>query len=324
MSSQVTEATNMQLYGPSAISLIFAVIAIIIALLAELNSISLKNLTPDNSITSINSSNGFAGTISNHTATLSTTINGLLSGKSGGKLEKATNNEIIQATMQNFQPNKKSTETSNITSSTSILEAIEKGCVLNQTKLGSTYVPQSGTITANDTLMTFFEQGQYSLNLRQKLFSAFGKGLVSPTRQLWQELPTYGSTILPIGFWTVGTAISIKSVFQWSTGSQSGIAQFTFSFNNESIVLNVSQPGLTFDKLTLTVVIVVQTPTLINVYMTAEMTGATKINQTATTKSQIITFDSGSITELGLKATISGTSNVLTFIYAAGTILFQS
>ncbi len=206
-----TEATNIQLYGLNSIALVFAIIAFIISIIAELNSAALKDLTQNNSITVINSANGFSGSVANHVATLSTTVNGLLSGQKGGKIDKATNKEIVATTMQGFVANLHSTETSNITSSNTILEAIEKGCVLTQTKLGPDFETQSGTLTPNDTLNSFFEQGQYLLNTRKTFFSAFGKGFVNSTRELWEVPPTFGTSILPSGFWKLGTSISITS-----------------------------------------------------------------------------------------------------------------
>jgi hypothetical protein len=324
MSTQMHDATKIELYAPSAVALFFALLAVIIAIVAEINSISVTNLNPNNSITSIQSANGFSGTVKDHIATLSTTVTGLISGQKGGSLSKATDVQIVQATMQNFEPNYKSLETTNITSFNNILEAIEKGSVLTQTTFGSAFQPVSGMITPSDTLYQFFQKGQGILNSRSNLFSAFGKGFVNASRPLWVVPPVYGSTVLPAGFWNLGTAISIQSIFQWNTGGQGSVATFSFTFNNQSIVLTFGQYGLAIDKLTLTIVLVAQTDSLLNVYMTATTSGNNTIIQNAASQSQVIPYDSISTTELGLIATVAGTSNLLTFNYAVGSILFQT
>ncbi len=320
--------TNAQLYAPSSVALGLALIGLIIIIIAQLDSANLSDLTGSNSITEIATANGFSGTISKSTATLKTTVLGLLVGKTTGKVEKASNADIINTILTGYVDTSSIEPDKNITATNSILEAIQKCCVLSATKLGSDFEAQPGKITSNDSIYSFLQKAQGQLNIgNRNLFSALAKitNITTVPTNVWTLAPIYGTTILPIGFFKPGTSIFIRNEFAWYTALQPGSAIFTFSTASDSATLTYSNAsGSAINRIVVDIYISAKTSSLLNVYMSLITSATITVEQRA--KSVYTTFDYlGNLPNpLSLQGSVTGNLNTLTFHSASATTLFQT
>jgi hypothetical protein len=317
------EPNKLQLYLPSSIALVLALISFVIVIITEVNSLGLSNLDPNNSITQIATSNGFTGTIKKHVGTLGVTVNGLLSGQKNGSIIKATNQDVTNTLITGFNPNVQSTSDKNITGTTSILEAIEKGCVLQQTVLGEKFVTIPQALGSNDTLYTFFQKAQGLLNLRKYIFSNLASyQLNANLLSVWSRSPNYGSTNLQAGYFIVGNVINTRSWFRIDNQGQAGISNYRFFINDGYLTLDFFQDGSSISKVQLDITLTIISETEIRIYMTITTAAASTVFQTAKQLTGILTYDPNIVTTIDLQCATPA-NNLLYFQFAACWVGFK-
>lgn len=139
LATQDRPASQFETYLISGIALVLAVLALIIACIAEWRPVNIQNIATQN---------GFSAIKHGETATLFTTARGVLKGQAG-ILQRADDTDITAALLTNFVIDSSGDP---VTAGDSILSALEKCTVLNQTTLGS-WTPGAGTITPFDTVL---------------------------------------------------------------------------------------------------------------------------------------------------------------------------
>lgn len=312
-----TTPTNAQLYTLPTLALLVSIIALILIVLAEINTANLPGFT------SVASQNGFQGLVTGHTAQLSTSVSGLLYGTEAGGLEQANDNEI---TMQDFDADAMSAASENISSTDTVLQGVQRGCVLNQTKLGTNFTPILSRVQTSDTLLTCFRKAQGIVTSRQNIFSVVTPR-TSPfgSASIW-DLPISGSTSLPAGFWKPGTAIHIDSNFTWYTQDEENLIAFDFKFNNQTVSRVLGCPVVTINDVLLSIVLVAESTTSVKVYMTLSVNFGPSYfyPQYSSSISQSLTNDINVATNLTLFHPTVHTSGSVVLEFASGTLLYQS
>lgn len=292
--SKNTYPTNAQIYTLPTFALLLSIATLIVIVLAEIQTKNVTRVPASEAFTSIANQNGFTGVVNGQIATLSTNVSGLLSGNAGS-VQAATDEQVRSVTMQDFDGETLSASTENISANDTILDGFQRGCVLNQTKLGVDFTPIVSRIQSSDTLSTCFQKTQGILTSRQNLFTVVEEEFPL-VGSAWDD-PANGSNILPAGFWKTGTAIRIDSHFEWFTGGLPLTAEYKFGFNDQTVSVFMGHNG--FFTIMLSIVLVAQSATSINVHMTLFVNGRP---QSAGGISQTLTIDSNTPTNLTLIA----------------------
>jgi hypothetical protein len=317
-----SEFSSVQVFIPSSIALVLALIGLIISILAkvQVNEIIAKDKLNESKILSVASTNGFAGVIKDQVATFSITVQGLLFGLENG-ITQALDTEITKSLLTGFSS--QASNATNITKKDSILKALQKCAVLKHTRLTNFETDTSGSeVTSSDTMFSALQKMQ---GISNQSFYLFSVNQLTPLNvgPFWTG-QAFGSVILPPNIIKPGTAITIKNSGDIIFGA-APIVTLTLSF--QGIMFTISKAFLvvpTSVSFTHEIVFVCQTDTnmcVSNRLVMSEPSFALTIG--INTPQQTFAFDPTVACPLDYTGNITGTNSSILVRVGVGSISYN-
>jgi hypothetical protein len=199
--------TKAQIYVLPIIALIVGIIAIVLLVLVYQTNNG-PGGTPTTHFDSVETKNGFEGSVTDHQLSLNLTVNGLLNGRAGA-IVPVIDSDVTSVLLTGFDSTQTGTE---ITALDTIRTGIQKCAVLKQTKLqGFTAGLGITTVDSNDTAFIAMEKLQGNIKNAPFIFSAAAATVTKPVfGNLWGS-PVFGSMVFEPNTLLFGTVMSVKT-----------------------------------------------------------------------------------------------------------------
>lgn len=180
-------------------------------------------------VNSIVTKNGFTGTIINNEAVLNTTVATSLLKNSNGVISAATSTDVINYQLTGYQE-----IAAPLASGNTILQAIGKLLVLQQTKLLNAYVtptPSRTPVVPSDTIMAALTKLQAQLFCNQFVFSTADNRISANTLQTMGGAVISGVKTIPGGLLKAGCVLELRATGNFRVEIAGAVTQNQMSVN---------------------------------------------------------------------------------------------